>query len=320
MEKSRINAECLSGRQLSVALTVAGLSPAAALAGRASWPWLVFWCGVGVAMAWLTLRRLGNRPVFQGKPGIILSILYKVGAVLLAARVLGRASERLEITSGGSPGFWLTLIIAAPLLWMCWGKAAPFFRMAEVLWLAMAAALALILIFGLARVEWQYVSVPSEDWAGSLWAACEILSPALFLLPYIYNVEERSDGRGIVWLSVLSGISAALCLVTGGILGRAAEQLPHAFYVAAGLLGKSSRCEGLLSVLWLLPDLTLVGLACRVWGSKGWPVIGMVLAIGLAFTGTAGELSEKVFGIGMIVLWGLILFLPGGKGKIVVRF
>ena len=124
MEKSRINAERLSGRQLSVALMVAGLSPAATLAGRASWPWLVFWCGVGVAMAWLTLRRLGDCPVFQGKPGVILSILYKVGAVLLAARVLSRASERLEITSGGSPGFWLTLIIAAPLLWMCWGKAA----------------------------------------------------------------------------------------------------------------------------------------------------------------------------------------------------
>lgn len=313
MEKSRINAERLSGRQLSVALMVAGLSPAATLAGRASWPWLVFWCGAAVAMAWLTLRRLGDCPVFQGKPGVILSILYKVGAVLLAARVLSRASERLEITSGGSPGFWLTLIIAAPLLWMCWGKAAPFFRMVEVLWLAMAAALALILIFGLARVEWQYVSVPSEDWAGSLWAACEILSPALFLIPYIYNVKERSDGREIVWLSALGGIGAALCLVTGGILGRAAEQIPHAFYVAAGLLGKSSRCEGLLSVLWLLPDLTLAGLVCRVWGNRRWPALGGVLAVILSLSGLAEKISGKMLGAGILFLWLLTLLLPRKK-------
>lgn len=311
LEKGQVNAEQLSGRQLSVGLTVAGLSPAAALAGEASWPWLVFWCGVGVALAWLTLRRVGDRAVFQGASGTMLSILYKVGAVILAARALSRAAGRLELSSGGSPRVWLLLILAVPLFVIAWGKAAPFFRMTEVLWLAMAVALALILVFGFVRVEWQYVSIPSEDWSGSLWVACEILSPALFLLPYIYKGEPRNNGRGIVWMSVLSAVSAALCLITGGILGRAAEQVPHSFYVAAGLLGKSARCEGLLSVLWLLPDLTLAALVCRVWGERKWPALGAALAVLLALTGLPGKISEEICGIGILFLWVLTLFLPG---------
>lgn len=310
MEKERVNAERLSGRQLSVGLTVAGLSPAAALAGTASWPWLVFWCGVGVALAWLTLRRVGDGSVFQGASGAVLSILYKVGAVLLAARVLSRAAGRLEVSSGGSPRIWILLILAVPLIVIGWGKAAPFFRMAEVLWLAMAVVLALVLVFGFSRVEWKYVSVPSEDWSGSLWAACEILSPALFLIPCIYKVEQRSNGRGIVWMSVLSAVSAALCLITGGILGAAAEQVPHSFYVAAGLLGKSARCEGLLSVLWLLSDLTLAALVCRVWGERRWPALGAVLAVLLALSGLTGKISENIYGIGILLLWGVTLLLP----------
>lgn len=313
MEKKRVNAERLSGRQLSVAMTVAGLSPAAGLAGVASWPWVVFWFGAGVVLAWITLKCMRDEPLFSGERGAILSILYKVGAVVLASRVLSRASGRLEVTSGGSPGFWLLLVIAVPLLVICWGKPAPFFRMVEILWLAMAVVLALILVVGLFRVEWRYVALPSEDWPGSLWAACEILAPALFLLPCLYRVEERSDGRGIAWLSALGGVSALLCLITGGILGRAAGQIPHGFYVAAGLLGKSARCEGLLSVLWLLPDLTLAALVCRAWGERRWPAVGALLAVVLSISGLTDKISGGAIGIGILFLWALALFL---KGKI----
>jgi len=313
MEKKRVNAERLSGRQLSVAMTVAGLSPAAGLAGVASWPWMVFWFGAGVVLAWITLKCMRDEPLFSGERGAILSIIYKVGAVVLASRVLSRASGRLEVTSGGSPGFWLLLVIAVPLLVICWGKPAPFFRMVEILWLAMAVVLALILVVGLFRVEWRYVALPSEDWPGSLWAACEILAPALFLLPCLHRVEERSDGRVIAWLSALGGVSALLCLITGGILGRAAGQLPHGFYVAAGLLGKSARCEGLLSVLWLLPDLTLAALVCRTWGERRWPVVGALLAVVLSISGLMDKISGGAIGIGILFLWVLTLFL---KGKI----
>ncbi len=320
MEGKQLNAESLSGRQLSVATVVAGLSPAAALAGVSSWPWLVFWCGVGLALIWIALRRVGNGPLFCGTGGAILSILYKVGAVLLAALVLGRAASRLEVTSGGSPRFWLLIIFAVPLLWMGWGKAAPFFRMAEILWLAMAVTLGLILVFGLGRVEWRYVRVPNEDWRASARTACEILAPALFLLPYIYKVEEGKGGKGMVWLSVLGLISAALCLITGGILGRAAKEVPQAFFVAAGLLGKSARCEGLLSVLWLLSDLTLAGLFCRVWGARRWPALAGGLAVLLALIGISDQILQRFCVWGTLLTLAAVLFLPKGKGKIVVKF
>lgn len=320
MEKKRLSAESLSGRQLSVSVMVAGLSPAAALAGTVDWPWVVFWTGVGIALAWLVLRRVDDRPVYQGISGVVLCILYAAWAVVLAARALSRAAARLELTSGGSPRFWLLLIFMVPLVWICWGKAAPFFRMMEILWLAMAVILGLVLVFGVVQVEWRYVMNAQDDWLDSAFAVGEVFAPALFLLPYIYKVEGRSDGRGIVWLSALGGVSAALSLVTVGILGAAAEQVPHAFYAAAGLLGKSARCEGLLSVLWLLPDLTLAGLLCRVWGPRRWPALGAILAFVLVVTEVADQISRELCVYGSLILLFLLLFLPRGKGKIVVKF
>ena len=320
MANRQLNAEDLSGRQISLALLIAGLSPAAALAGAADWPWVLVWAGVGILLAWFVLRRIGDCPLYQGTGGGVLYIFYAGWSVVLASRVLGRAAQRLELTSGGSPRLWLLLIFAVPLLWISWGKAAPFFRMVEILWLAMAATLALVLVFGLLQVEWSYVMNAQEDWRQSALAVGELFAPALFVLPYIYKVRECSARRGLGWLTVLGVMAAALSLITVGILGRAAERVPQAFYVAVGTLGKSARCEGLLSVLWLLPDLTLVGLLCRVWGARRWPAVGVALAVGLAIAGVGVRLSSELCVYGTLVLLLLSLFLPRGKGKIVVNF
>lgn len=320
MGGKQLNAESLSGRQLWVAAVVAGLSPAATLAGAASWPWLIFWCGIGLVLIWFALRRVNSKPLFCTGGGVVLSIIYKVMAVLFAARVLGRAVNRLELTSGGSPKVWLLVIFAVPLLWVGWGKAAPFFRMTEILWLAMAVTVGLVILFGFGRTEWQYVSAPAEDWRPSVWAASEILAPTLFLLPYIYKVEELKRGKGIAWLSALGGISAALCLITGGILGGAANQTPQAFFVAAGLLGKSARCEGLLSVLWLLSDLTLASLFCRVWGARRWPALAGALAAVVALMEISEQIMQTICGLGSLLILVLVVLLPKGKGKIVVEF
>lgn len=320
MAGGQLNAEDLSGRQLSVAAVTVGLSPAAALAGAADWPWILIWSGAALLLAWFALRRAGSAPVFRGAGGYIIYIMYAGWSALLAARVLGRAAQRLELTSGGSPGFWLLLIFAVPLLWISWGKPAPFFRMTEILWLVMAAVLALVLAFGLMRVEWNYVTEGQSDWLKSALAVGEVFSPALFVLPYIYKVKERSNRRGLAWLSVLGVAAGGLSLITVGVLGAAAEQVPHAFYVAAGTLGKSARCEGLLSVLWLLPDLTLAGLLCRVWGVRRRPAVGAGLATLLAIAGVGERISPEICVCGTLILLLLSLFLPGGKGKIVVGF
>ena len=93
-------------------------------------------------------------------------------------------------------------------------------------------------------------------------AGVATLSGGLFVLPYLYKVEEEPGGvhRGLVWLAALGVLSAALALVTAGLLNPAvAAELDGPFFAAAGLLGDSARLEGLISALWLLPDLVLAG-------------------------------------------------------------
>ena len=320
MGNGRMSADTVSGRQISVAVLVAGLSPAAAAAGEADWFWILVWSAVAVLLAWLTLRRTASRPLYRGAGGTILYILYAGWSALMAARVLSRAVRRLEMTSGGSSGFWLLLLVAVPLLWMAWGKAAPFFRSAEIFWLAMAALLVPVAGVGITRVEWSYVAARQEDWLGSALAAGEIFVPALFVLPYIYNVEGRSNRRGLAWLTALGGLAALLSLVTVGILGEAARQLPNSFFAAAGTLGRSARCEGLLSVLWLLPDLVLAGLLCRAWGDRWRPMLGGLLVFGLALSGIGAQITREICVCGTLGLLLLSMVLPGRKGKIVVDF
>lgn len=320
MAEKQLNAQGLSGRQLSVAVVTAGLSPAAALAGTADWFWVLVWTGAGVLLAWLVLRWWGDRSAYQGAGGRLLYVLYAGWSAVLAARVLDRAVRRLELTSGGSPRLWLLLLLAVPLLWIGWGKAAPFFRMVEILWLAMAAALALVLLFGLTRGEWRYVWTSQADWQASALAVGEIFAPALFVLPYIYKVSGRSNRRALGWLSGLGAAAAGLSLVTVGILGAAAKAAPYGFYAAAGTLGKSARCEGLLSVLWLLPDLTLVSLLCRAWGAQRRPLIGAALASGLAAVGIGAWISGEIAAAGTLILLAAVRLLPRGEGKIVVKF
>lgn len=321
MEKCRqLSAERLSGRQLAVASVVAGLSPAAELAGAVSWPWLLLWSGCGVALARITLRRGVGDPAFSVGQRTALSILYKVGAVLFAARTLSRAAQRVELSSGGSSELWLLVIFAVPLLWIGWGRDAPFFRMTEILWLAMAVVLALVIPFGLARVEWEYVYPAVGDWKTSLWAACELLTPALFLIPQTDKTEGCKIGEGISWLLALSGVGTVFCLIADGILGRAAAVVPNGFFVAAGLLGKSARCEGLLSALWLLPDLTLAGLLCRTWGTRRWPALGAALAVALALTGAVQQIPRELYGCLTLLIWGATVLRMRGKRKIVAEF
>lgn len=310
MGDRRLTAEDVSGRQAAVAALVSGLSSGAALAGRGNWLWILMWSIPMAAAAQLILRRVGER-----KMGTWLRTLFRVWAVVPAARILERAATRLELTSGGSPKLWLLVLTAAPLLWMCWGKPAPFFRTVEILWLAMAAVLALVLIFGAARVEWQWLAPTAETVLPSALLVGESVTPALFLLPYIYNVREQSGRQASLWLAGLGGAAAGLSLVTVGLLGGVSTGVSQPFFVAAGLLGRSARCEGLLSVLWLLPDLTAAGLICRVWGDRRWPALGLAFAAALALTGIPGKISGGTVVLASIFLLAMALIFPGKKEK-----
>ena len=304
----------LSPRQLAAAVMTGGLSVGAAWAGRADWRWMLACVPVGVLLGWLLLRRVGRRPLHPA-----LKVLYGGWAVVLMAQALGRTAGRLQSAAGGrgSAG-WLLALLALPLVWMGLGKAAPFFRAAELLWLAAGVTAAAVLLLGLPRVDWGWALEPAGGAAESLCAGVITLSTGLFVFPILSKVEAEPGGvhRGLVWLAALGGLSAGLGLLTAGLLRPAvAAALDGPFFAAAGLLGDSARLEGLVSALWLLPDLVFIGLLARSWGEKGGPALAVLAAAALALTGIPAALGAPALALGCGALAALTLALPPGGKK-----
>jgi len=309
-----MNREKLSPRQLAVTVMVGGLSAGAGAAGRADWRWMLAAVPVGMAAGWLLLRRVGRRPLHPA-----LNVLYGAWAAVLMADALRRAAERVQAASGNRENTgWLLVLLAVPLVWMGWGKTAAFFRAAEIFWLGLLAAAGAILLLGLPRVDWQWAMEPAGSWWESILAGMTVLSTGLFALPHLWETEAESDGprRGLAWLGALGALSAALGLLTAGLLSPAvAAQLDQPFFAAAGLLGDSARLEGLVSALWLLPDLTLAELLARAWGKRRRPALAVVAALGLALTGITGRLPGAALPLGCLALAVLTAALPPGQAK-----
>lgn len=315
-----MRSEKLSGRQLSVAVLVGGLSTASAIVGGADWRWLLVAVPVGVIIAWLLLLRVGTQPLYAGAKGKVLAILYGGWAVVLMSDVLHRAAQRLQITSGneGLTG-WLLILLALPLVWMGWGKTAAFFRAVEIFWLAVLVMLGVVLALGSLQVEWRYVRLPADSWWESLLAGAGVLSTGLFVLPYIYKVERIGQGswRCLTWFAALGVLTAALTALTVGILSPVVTgELDDPFYVMAGMLGGSARLEGLISALWLLPDLTSAGLLSRVWGERRWPALAVGLALVLAFLNISNSLPRLALPVGSLILAvSTVVLAPGGRNS-----
>ena len=324
MEGKKVNRDPLPVRQLAVAVMVGGLSWAGIQAGRMDWRWGLAALPVGLALGWLLLRRVDKKPLFRGPGGGALALLYGAWAMVLMAFVLRRAAERIAYTGGSQVQLgWILLLFTLPLVWIGWGKAAAFFRLVEVLWLVMAATLAALLILMIPRVNWTYLLSDSGDWGQSFAGMVETLSVGLFVLPYLYKIEAGTGDRrqGMIWLAALGVAGVVLTVLTAGILSPAlAAQLRDPFLTAVGTLGETARLEGLISALWLLPDLTLAGVLAQTWGRKPRPAIASILAFGVALTGIDRYLSTEIIGGATVALVILTLLIPSTGEKIVVPF
>ena len=314
-----MDSDKLSARQLSVTALVAGLSHGAAFCGGLDWRWAMAAVPVSTLLGWLLIRKAVAGPLFRGAGGTVLAAAYDLWAVVLLSVVMERAARRIEVANARpGDGVWILLLFALPLLRMALGKGAPFFRAVEILWLAMAVLLAAVVVFSVPRIQWRWLVGPVGNWKESAVSLALILSPGLFTLPYIYKVKGRPLLR---WQGVLGVIAALLSAVTAGVLSPAvAGQLELPFFVAAGVLGESARGEGLISALWLLPDLTLAGLLSRVWGGRYGPAGSVGLALLLVLTGISNYFSPVILAAGTVFLILFTLLIPTGKGRIVVSF
>lgn len=314
---AELKGEGLSARQLGTAVLTAGLSWAGTQAGGMDWRWALPAAAAVVAAQGLLLRRLNGRALFQGGRGRALQVLYGSWGLLLLSRVLDTTAQRVAWTGGsGSGRVWIILLLTLPLLWMGQGSAAAFFRLTEILWLAMAIILAVLVLLMVPHVEGRYLFLDDGPWLDTALIVAEVFSPGVFVLPWLQFVERRESRRQVRWLSGLGLAAVGGAALTVGVLSPAlSAQLRHPFFAAAGVLGKSARLEGLLSALWLMPDLALAGLLTRSWGAPPRPAAAAAVGGVLAATGVFHKLDAPVLGGGTLLLVILTFLLIPGREK-----
>ena len=257
-----------------------------------------------------------------------------VWGALLLSRGLRRCGERLELTGGGEEGtaVWIILLVSLPLVWMALGRAGAFFRMAEVCALAVAVTVTAVLLWGTANVKGEYLLLPAESISGGFWAAVEAGGTFLFALPYIYRTKPAAgDGRRtFLSLAALSAGAAALSAVTVGVLSpRVAALAKEPFFTMTAALGRSFRVEGLISALWLIPELVyfalLAGCGFRENGERNLlSATVILLGVAAAIFPLSDGVGPGFWGAGTVVFGCVILLVPAanrtisgrlGKGK-----
>ena len=313
----------LSARQLAVASFTGLLSPAAAVAGL-DWRGALLAVPVVLAAAWcwggLGDGGRGWLEWWRGAGGKLLSLPYIVWALLFASAVLASAGARITAPDGNGAG-WVCLLVWLPVLWMARGKPSAFGRAAEMFYLAMGAALVLVLLFGGMQVRSQWLLAQTGAlWPSFLTAAGVGCSGVAAVLLWDGG-KEGEPQRWLPWSGATALAAALLAAVTVGVLSPAlAAAQARPFFVMTVGLGKTARVEGLVSAIWLLADVTLLGLllqcARRLWSALGLPwtrgapwVLALIVlggALALQRTDLAGVLLRTVVPACGLVLGGLI--------------
>lgn len=317
----------LSARQLAVCAFLGGLAPAAAGAGY-GWQGALLAAPVILLAGW-ALTALAPRwsAIEERWAGRALSVLYALWGAALLARGLTRCAGRVLFASGGegTTGPWLIALLALPLLWMARGKPAAFLRSAEIFYLAAALTGAALLVWSAFKMEWRYAMLAPQDLWGGFWAAIEAGGTFLFTLPLINRVkpERRDAGKTMAWLGALTAASVMFSLAAVGVLSPVvASGAGEPFFLTTAALGRGVRVEGLASALWLLCDLSCLGLLARSWQRKGtqksWlPPTAVLLGAVCAALGLPAFLSSVVWGVGCAVLAAVTcgVLLWAGKVK-----
>lgn len=274
----------ISARQVGVVLFTGLLSPAAVVAGM---DWRGGWLAVPVvlAAAWCWRR-------WKGRMGKFPTLIYIVWMVMFAGAILAEAAGR--ITAPENRGVeWVVVILWLPALWLAKIKPDAFGRVAEIFYLAMGTVLVFVLVFGATQIKFgRLLGSSSEIWDSFITAVgigcCGVA--AVILRDGDRECERR---KWLGWSGASAAALALMSMVTVGVLSSPlVSELDRPFFLMTVGLGQTARVEGLISVIWLLADLTLVGVllqsGCRLWSNmrlgckRGMPWVLSAVVAGAA--------------------------------------
>lgn len=338
----------ISMRQLMVLLFTALLSPVVRLlptrtaeeAGRAGWLSALAALPIVLALCWVisalfrgTETGTGLGEIAQrglGAPlGKALVLLYLIwGLFLLCANTRLFGLRFLSTSYRNAPlGFFLMAALLL-VLWLVRKPLSAFARAAELFYLALALCLGLTLFFGLFQVRASNVlPVWTEDVPGVARAVRPVLSVVGYGVFGAFlggNVTRRSSDRrrSLKWAAAFCAVLAALQLVCLGNFGpELTARMDTPFFMMVkgiGVPGAFERVESVVIALWVLSDLTLLGLlasACcamaqsvfgfRKRSTAAWPVVLAALIGAIFFFPDAFALSQWM---GQAAEWGGVIF------------
>ena len=339
----------ISMRQMMVMLFIALVAlgaetlPGIARAGGAAWlaPLLA------AVPALLLLLLAFRRPVKEqrldlghglekalGKwPGRALALLFLLWGLFLLVVNAARCARRLTMAEG-TPVFFSAVVLVLAV-WMAAGGLPAFVRTCEIFYLAMAAGLVGIVILGGLRVQPEYVFLISREELshvpGVILSVLGIVSIGLYGLFLAGSITVRPGDRArvvrwtLIWFLILALILFLIIGTFGAPLVEVTQRPFFQMVAGLGLTGAFQRLEALVSALWMLGDVALLGLllfgvkrltaAVSGRGEQRWSVL---LAGALAFAGgefLAGkkgllELSQQsLMPLGSLIMGGVLVLV-----------
>lgn len=203
------------------------------------------------------------------RTGRVLATLFLLWGLWLTAAHGARIGGRLSDSLRASP----LLVTGAVLLlagWLAAGGVPAFARTCEIFALAVGVGFLLLVLFGVARLDGTQVLLWTRAELGQVprgaCAAGGVVAAGGYALVLLGDIRPQEGGRRL-GLRRLGGLflslAAAVLLVLGRLGAALAGRIDRPFFQMVsglGFEGAFQRLEELVSALWVLGDVALLGL------------------------------------------------------------
>ena len=265
--------------------------------------------------------------------GRLAASIFLLWGLFLLVINTARSARRLTMAEG-TP-FLFSAIVLLLAVWMASKKLPAFARSCEVFYLAIGLGMVGIIILAGTRLRPEYIFLFTRDELGavpqvtaSLLGIVSVGAYALFLAGDI-TVRPQDSARCYRWaITFFLSLSVLMVLIVGTFGAPLMEVMQRPFFqmvAGLGVKGAFQRLEALVSSLWMLGDIALLGLllfsvkrlAAYLIGKKEspWVVVG---AAAIAFVG--GELlagqegmlrvfQQSILPMGSLAAGGLLTLL-----------